>query len=107
MKDSDWFIPVTIVPFHQYWNRDESRLCTFELTAKVIGASSSDPKTYSDVTSTFVVVLSSSSTLFTLAVIYYIKVVSQRGTILFLIPKLPIPPPPEAIITSPLCQANP
>ena len=82
-----------------------SRRNTFEVTAKVIGASSSEPKAYSDTTSTFVVV--SSSTRFTTLATIYIKQLPRGGTILFLTPKLPTPPPPEAIITSSFCQANP
>jgi hypothetical protein len=37
----------------------------------------------------------------------YIKQFRKGGTILFLTPKLPTPPPPEAIKTSSFCQANP
>jgi hypothetical protein len=83
----------------------KSRQNTFEVTAKVIGASSSEPKACSDTTSTFVVV--SSSTRFTTLATIYIKQFPKGGTILFLTPKLPTPPPPEAIITSSFCQANP
>jgi|SRR5277367_3436 len=101
MKDSDWFIPVTMVPFPSVLR---SRLNTFEVTAKVIGASSSELNTYSDTTFTFVVV-SSSTTFSTLATIY-IKQFPKGRTILFLTPKLPTPPPPEAMITSSFCQAN-
>ena len=70
MKDSDWFIPVAMIPFHQNWEA-AGNWNTFEVTAKVIGASSSEPKAYSDTTCTFIVV--SSSTRFTTLATIYIK----------------------------------
>jgi len=72
MKDSDWLIPVTIVPFSSsVLERRGAGFVrhTFEFTASVIGASSSDPRTYSETTvNSFLTSSSTSST--TLAAIY-------------------------------------
>jgi hypothetical protein len=84
-KDADWLIPVTMVPFHhQHRSLRQSRsINAFEATARVIGASSSDPRTCSD-TTTKSVLESSSTGWFTLTAIFYrISDIATEGSARF------------------------
>jgi len=95
-----------LFPVRLVWGRLNG--ITFRVTARVIGASSSELRTASDRIFNFMFRSSSpSSGSSTFPTILYINAIQKVGsTILFFTPNLPAPPPPEATRVESSCHSN-